>query len=206
LQVLYFNVYGTLVDHETGILTALQPLLVRCASRLDGSEALSFYFESELEVKRRIPTANYLEVLARSHEDMAMRLGLDVSDHASSLFASSIFDWPLFHDAVQCLQNLRPWVPLIIALFDVDHETLTKTSSFSVLAPYFAEVFTWDASHTYPPDFDALDPPFLYHDDLGIPREHRCLVSNSVFRELEPASEFEIPTIWLRYSGSLAGN
>ncbi|KAJ7723005.1 HAD-like domain-containing protein [Mycena maculata] len=205
LQVVYFDIYGTLIDNETGIFEALEPLLAQCPHRFTRREALTFYFESEIEVKKRLPTSPYSEVLALSHEDMAMRLGLSSSTTQSSAFAASIFDWPLFDDAIQSLQALRPWIPAIVAVVDIDQETLCKTSSFPPLIPYFAGIYSWDASRTYRPDFEAFLPSVKYHDDMGVPRAQRCLVSNSVFRDLEPASELEIPTIWLRYPTSMGG-
>ncbi|KAJ7852967.1 hypothetical protein B0H13DRAFT_2581432 [Mycena leptocephala] len=60
VRVIYFDVYGTLIDSETGIFTALRPLLDRSPYEFDRHEALSFYFESEMEMKRRTP--------ARAHD------------------------------------------------------------------------------------------------------------------------------------------
>ncbi|KAJ7463636.1 HAD-like domain-containing protein, partial [Mycena latifolia] len=204
-QIMYFDVYGTLIDNESGIFDALQPLLAQAPRRLQRREALTFYFESETEVKQCMPTAPYPQILARAHSDMATRLGLVATEEQSSLFASSIATWPLFNGALWCLQTLNPWIPILVALCDVDHESLRVTSAFTALAPYFAEVFTWDASHAYRPDRTAFDPPFRYHDALGVPREQRCLISNSVLRDLEPAHELDFPAIWMRYPESLAG-
>jgi len=153
-----------------------------------------------------MPAALHSQILAQAYNGMAIRLGLAPSEEESTVFASSLYTWPLFDDAVRCLQDLKPRIPVLVGLFDVDHVTLLQTPSFSILAPYFAEVFTWDASHKYRPDFAAFHPPFVYHDDLGVARADRCLVSNSVFRDLEPAGELKIPAIWMRYPSSVAGN
>ncbi|KAJ6595020.1 HAD-like domain-containing protein, partial [Mycena vulgaris] len=204
-QVIYFDVHGTLIDSESGIFAALKPLLDQSPHRFDRREALTLYFESEIEVKQRIPATPYLQILVEAHGDMARRLGFPATKAESSLFASSIFSWPLFEGAVECIELLKHWTSVIVAISDVDHETLRKTSAFALLAPHFAEVFTWDATHTYRPHPSAFDAPLKYHDALGIPRDRRCLVSNSLFRDLEPARELGIPAIWIRYSQSLAG-
>ncbi|KAJ6595018.1 HAD-like domain-containing protein [Mycena vulgaris] len=205
LQIMYFDIYGTLIDNESGIFDALQPLLVRCPHRFERREALTFYFESEIEMKQRMPAAPYSEILTQAYTDMASRLGHPTTEDEASSFASSIFEWPLFDGAVWCLQILKPWIPVLVGLFDVDFETVLKTPSFATLAPLFAEIFTRDASHAYRPDPMAFEPPFKYHDDLGIRREQRCLVSNGLLRDLEPAREQGIPAIWMCFPESLAG-
>ncbi|KAJ7463617.1 HAD-like domain-containing protein [Mycena latifolia] len=206
LKIVYFDIYGTLIDNESGIFNALAPLLSRCPYRFERAEALSFYFESESGVKER-NAVPYSEILALAHTDMSKRLGLVPSNVESSVFASSIVHWPLVDGAVECLQQLRPWIPALVALSDTDHETLQNTAAFSRLGPYFAEVFTWDASHRYRPDIQALAPSFLYHDAMGVLRGHRCLVSSGLFQDLEVACRLaEVPVIWMRYPASLAVN
>ncbi|KAJ6595015.1 hypothetical protein DFH09DRAFT_906305, partial [Mycena vulgaris] len=129
-----FDIYGTLIDNESGIFDALQPLLARSPRRFDRSHALSFYFESEVDVEERTPTEPCPSFLAQAHSDMSRRLGLAPSGAESSLFASSINNWPLVDGAVECLHNLRPFIPPLVAVVDVDHETLLKTTAFSTLS------------------------------------------------------------------------
>ncbi|KAJ7799981.1 hypothetical protein B0H14DRAFT_1698907 [Mycena olivaceomarginata] len=182
--------------YESGIFDALQPLLARSLHRLNRREALAFYFESEIAAKKRNPAAPYSEILAQAHAEMTIRLGLPVVEDAASLFASSISTWPLYDGAVWCLQNLKPRICHLVALSDATHDILCQSSSFSALAPYFSEVFTSDGSHAYRPDSAAFDLPLKYwHDALGIPRQQRCLVSNSLLRDLEPARQLGVPAI-----------
>ncbi|KAJ7146617.1 hypothetical protein C8R44DRAFT_864360 [Mycena epipterygia] len=80
---------------------------------------------------------------------------------------------------------------------------------FDVISPpppsVFAEMFTWDAAHTYQPSHAAFGRPLTYHDAIGVPRRHCCLVSGSLFRELEPMCRGRIPGIWLHYPARLVG-
>ncbi|KAJ7146576.1 HAD-like domain-containing protein [Mycena epipterygia] len=194
---MYFDIYGALIDSESGIFAALEPLLARCFRRFDRAEALSFYFESESEMKRRTPTARYPEILAQAHKDISMRLGLTSSNKETSQFASSILHWPLFDGAVQCLQTLYHQIPTLVALVDMDHDTFTQTASYPLISPYFAEMFTWDATHSYRPDLATFAAPFSYHDAGDVPRKRRCLVSGRLFRDLEVAYVASILGIWM---------
>ncbi|KAJ7701181.1 hypothetical protein B0H17DRAFT_881396, partial [Mycena rosella] len=81
-------------DNESGIFNALQPLLARCPSRFERSEALSFYCEREGQVKEQTPATPYSEIMAQAYCDMCRRLGLAPSDAESSAFASFIVQWP----------------------------------------------------------------------------------------------------------------
>jgi FMN phosphatase YigB (HAD superfamily) len=100
---------------------------------------------------------------------------------------------------------LKPRICHLVALSDATHDILSRSSSFSALAPYFSEVFTSDDSHAYRPDSAAFDPSLKYHDALGIPHQQRCLVSNSLLRELEAARQLGVPAIWMCHPQSLAG-
>ncbi|KAJ7075587.1 hypothetical protein B0H15DRAFT_866352 [Mycena belliarum] len=206
LQVVYLDIFGTLIDNEKGLYTALGPLLARCPFRFERAEALSFYLESEDETKERMPTAPYSEILLHAYTAMARRLGLTPSDTEAFAFAASIARWPLVDGAVACLRALRPHVPALVALVDLDDATLQKCAAFSALAPYFAEMWPWDASQEYRPYLDAFEPSFTYHDNMGVPRERRCFVSSGLYRDLEPASECDIPVIWVRNPDRIAGS
>ncbi|KAJ7607091.1 HAD-like domain-containing protein [Mycena polygramma] len=206
LKVMYFDIFGTLIDHESGIFKALEPLLSRSSYGFVRNEALSFYSDVETEVKKRSPRLPYVQILARAYADMAMRLGLTCTDEESFVFACSLFKWRLFDDAVPTLQALRPFVPALIGLVDMDFEVFSKTAAFEQLTPYLETMSSWDHFHVYRPDPAAVYPPLMFHDSIGIPRSHRCFVSDALFRDLEPACCVDIPAIWLRRPGTLAAN
>ncbi|KAJ6457136.1 HAD-like domain-containing protein [Mycena vitilis] len=205
LEVIYFDVFGTLIDQETGIFKALEPLLSRSSYEFPRHEALAFYFEVESDLKKRTPELLYVQVLARTYTDMAMRLGLSSTADESFVFACSLFRWPLFDDAVQTLQALRSVIPILVGIVDMDFEGLGNTAAFRQLKPYFERIFSWDQFHAYRPDPPAVYPPLMC-PSFGVPRSHRCFVSSALFRDLEPACHADIPAIWLRRPGTLAAN
>ncbi|KAJ6462330.1 hypothetical protein C8R47DRAFT_97758 [Mycena vitilis] len=189
LHVIYFDVFGTLIDHESGIFTALESLFSRSSYVFTRNEALSLYFDVECEVKRCTPELPYVQILARAYTEMSMRLGLVSTDDEAFRFSCSIFNWPLFGDAVPTLQALHPFVPVLAGLVDMDFELFSKTAAFEQLNPFLETMSSWDLFHV-----------------LGIPRAHRCFVSSALFRELEPACHADIPAIWLRRPGTMAAN
>ncbi|KAJ6517197.1 hypothetical protein C8R47DRAFT_1312757 [Mycena vitilis] len=205
LEVIYFDVFGTLIlpsrirRREFSRRSNLSFLVFA------RHEALAFYFEVESDLKKRAPELRYVQVLARTYTDMAMRLGLSSTADESFVFACSLFRWPLFDDAVHTLQALRSFIPILVGIVDMDFEGLGNTAAFRQLKPYFERVFSWDQFHAYRPDPPAIYPPLMC-PSFGIPQSHRCFLSSAPFRDLEPACHADIPAIWLRRPGTLAAN
>ncbi|KAJ6554462.1 HAD-like domain-containing protein [Mycena capillaripes] len=207
VRVIYFDVYDTLIDRETGIFTALRPLLNRSSYGFSRREALSFFFESEMEMKYRAPGATYVQILADTYEDVALRLGITSGATDAFLFTQSVQDWRCIPDASWFLCNLARNPRLsIVAISDVDHDFLLQTRAFASLAPFFEAVFTWDVCHAYKPDLAVFDAPLRYYDAQGVPRAHSYLVSGGLLRDLEPARELGVPAVWMRYPSSLAAS
>ncbi|KAJ7191627.1 hypothetical protein GGX14DRAFT_481170, partial [Mycena pura] len=208
LKIIYLDVFGTLVDNESGIFHALQPLLVRSAYRFERHEALSHYFELESEVKKRTPTMPYFYVLAQTYTEFSLRLGLPCSHPESMSFASSLFYWPLHDGALESLKTLRAHVPAfhIVALIEVDFDTFVRMAHYALLRPYFSETYSHDQGQAYCPHPWPSNIPFLWHDEEGLaPRHERLLISNSMFRNLQPAMKARVPCVWVRFPTSLAG-
>ncbi|KAJ7621345.1 hypothetical protein FB45DRAFT_139649 [Roridomyces roridus] len=182
--VIYFDVFGTLIDNETGIWVALQPLLQRSHKVLSRFEALSLYFELDQEVKQR-ESSNGEPLLLQSYEEFALRLGLTWTEAESSAFVSSIASWPLLPGALDCLQKLRSHFRLV-ALVDMDAQSMSSATAFDILRPYLHE--------TRIPAF-----PIPEHDKTS-----RCIVSSSLPGVIEPARRVDLPGVWLRLPGSLS--
>jgi len=72
-KALVFDVYGTLVDWETGILTALSPLLANLGQEWSKSDALLAFSAVETELQTKNPTALYSDILASSYDELSRR-------------------------------------------------------------------------------------------------------------------------------------
>ncbi|KAF8155770.1 hypothetical protein B0H34DRAFT_714737 [Crassisporium funariophilum] len=75
-KVLIFDVYGTLADWETGLYTALQPLLSHYPKSKAWSrkEALTAFGSVELDLQAQYPDMLYSDLLAKAHEVLEQRL------------------------------------------------------------------------------------------------------------------------------------
>src|SRR5690242_328603 len=113
-QVLSFDCYGTLIDWETGILTALQPLLERAHKHLEREQVLAAFADREGAQQRATPTMRYSELLAVVHRELAELWQSSASDDDHRRFGASIADWPAFPDSAAALLYLKHHYQLVI--------------------------------------------------------------------------------------------
>ncbi|CAK5271176.1 unnamed protein product, partial [Mycena citricolor] len=206
IQIVYVDLYGTLIDNETGIYNALAPSLELSIHSLDRSQALSLYFDVEDDLKQRCPGSIYSEILARSYGEFCLRLGLDSDPVGTANFVESFFDWPLFPDAIEAMSRLRPGLLVLAGVVDADIRTLCKCKAFRALQPHFTELFTWDAVRCYRPHKHLYDMIFRYHDKSRIPRACWTMISSSLFRDIESTRPFDVSGMWVKRPGTLARN
>ena len=116
-RVLTFGCYGTLIDWESGIWDALQPLIMR-SGRADVTReaALQAFamFESRHEQEARV--RRYPDVLARVHRSVAESFGLETSADLDTDFGASVPHWPAFPDTADALRILQRHYALVILI------------------------------------------------------------------------------------------
>ena len=102
-KVLTFDVVGTLIDFERGIIDYIR--------RLSGKAPAVLGDEAILEAYRRSRSAPgpgwYPDDLVRVYRDMADALGLPRGRGAGEGLRDSIEDWPAFPDSVGALKRLH---------------------------------------------------------------------------------------------------
>lgn len=188
-------------EKETGVFEALKPLLGRSPYQFDRNEAVSFYLESECEVKKW-----RAQILSDTYDDVALRLGTECTSLDSALFAQSIANWLLVLHAQLCLATLYTIPGLrIAAIADVDHDSLERTFAFTAIAPYFDSVFTSDKCGAYKPDPFSRDPQAITMCSVSranIPAPCRAACSWT----WSPPKSSVFPRVWMQYQQSLAEN
>jgi len=102
---LTFDCYGTLIDWEQGILTALEPLLAVARSRPAPQAILRSFAKHEAR-EESAAWKPYREVLAAVLSAMAVELDLPLLAKEPWLLADTLPMWPPFPDTVDALQRL----------------------------------------------------------------------------------------------------
>ena len=101
-RMMTFDVVGTLIDFETGILNYIRPL----APGVSDEDILAAFGAAEGEQQDAAPDMPFTQMLAPVYERMAPRLDLPTANGEAEGFRLSIPDWPAFPDSVAALKRL----------------------------------------------------------------------------------------------------
>jgi 2-haloalkanoic acid dehalogenase type II len=194
-EALSFDCYGTLIDWESGIWAALQPLLWANDTPVSRSDALAEFGRLETEQETETPGLRYPELLIRVHRDLARSLGLSTTDALDLAFGASVPAWPAFTDSAGALASLGSRYRLVI-LSNVDRDSFAASNRR--LQVTFDAVYTAEDIGSYKPDpsnFDYL----LRHleDDLGVRPDSVLHVAQSLFHDHAPAKAAGLDTVWI---------
>jgi len=91
-DVLTFDCYGTLIDWETGLLTALRAELAGAVAGVSDEELLEAF--AAVEHAAEIPYQPYRDVLAQALREVGARYGAAPSAEQQARFGGSVPDWP----------------------------------------------------------------------------------------------------------------
>ncbi|KAL3453180.1 HAD-like domain-containing protein [Aspergillus insuetus] len=211
-KLLTFDVYGTLVDWEGGIISALQPALSKPQSpsqqkTFTKEELLHAYHTLEKSQQEKTPDMLYSDVLATVHAPLLEKLGLTPpTEEESRVFGESIGSWPAFGDTVAALWELKKHYRLVV-LSNVDRQSFAKTNAGSLQGFPFDLIITAQDVGSYKPDLrnfeymlDAVEREF------GVKREEVLQTAQSQYHDHHPAKKVGIKSVWIERPGAVMGN
>jgi len=194
-KMLSFDTYGTLIDWESGIHNALQPLLDKLPLKLERDEVLELFAEYELAQQRAEPTQIYSSLLADVARAIAQKWQIKISDAEAVAFGRSVKDWPAFEDAPASLAYLRRHYRMV---------TLTNCDRISYMGSNARLEIEWDAIYTaqdvgcYKPSPRNFD--YLFERarvDLGILPHEILHVAQSLTHDMVPATAAGMTKVWI---------
>ena len=106
-KLLTFDVVGTLIDFETGILDYLQEKAKAAGVALFDQQILEAYAVAEDHQHHETPRLPFPSMMAPMYREMAEKLGLPSLDEDVEGFRLSIPRWPAFADSIAALRRLR---------------------------------------------------------------------------------------------------
>lgn len=195
-KVLTFDCYGTLIDWETGIWDALQPLIMaNDANSVTRQQALRAYAEIEHAQESATPGMLYTDILARVHRSLAEEFELRTDDELDANFGCSIEHWPAFADTADALRYLKTHFKLVI-LSNVSRAGIAASNR--KLGVNFNAIYTAEDIGSYKPaaaNFEYL----LAHlrDDHGSEKSDVLHTAQSLFHDHVPANRFGIANAWI---------
>ncbi|KAK9787189.1 putative Haloacid dehalogenase [Seiridium cardinale] len=206
-KVLSFDVYGTLIDWETGIITHLQPLLKANNASFSKEKLLDVLHDAERTQQAATPDLKYHELLAAIHPQVAEKLGLPKPPvEQSKAFGASVGSWPAFPDTVDALKRLGKHYKLVV-LSNVDRESFAGTNSGPLEGVTFDLVLTAQDIGSYKPDLRNFEYMIKQvNDKLGVPKDGILKTAQSQFHDHHPAKEMGLKSSWISRPGAIMGN
>jgi len=197
-KALTFDCYGTLIDWESGIWDAMQPLLMsntgnrQTISRAQGLEAFAII---ETQQERETPDMLYPDLLSCVHKQLAQHFKLNTSDNLDSVFGQSVPIWPAFPDTADSLRILKNHFKLVI-LSNVNQHGFA--SSNKKLGVEFDAIYTAEDVGSYKPDpknFNYLIENI--NTDLGITPSEILHTAQSLHHDHVPAKKAGLTRCWI---------
>lgn len=206
-RILSFDVYGTLIDWETGVVDGLRPLLESNGAQQSREELLSLYHELERTQQAKTPDMRYHQLLTTIHPQIAARLGLpQPAPEQDAAFGESVGQWPAFPDTVNALKELGKFYKLVV-LSNVDLESFSKTNAGPLEGVPFDLVITAQEVGTYKPDLQNFEYMLeRVHAEFGTSKDQVLQTAQSQFHDHHPAKKLGIKSCWIERPGAIMGN
>ena len=193
---LTFDCYGTLIDWESGIWDAMQPLIqVSHRNDITRSAGLEAFALIQSTLEKETPDLLYPQLLKRVHRSLASHFDLETSETMDENFGLSVPHWPAFPDSADALRILKKHFKLVI-LSNVNREGFAASNR--KLGVEFDAIYTAQDVGSYKPD-PANFTYLLEHlkSDLGVTPGQILHTAQSLFHDHVPASEFGLARAWI---------
>ncbi|MBZ8117971.1 haloacid dehalogenase type II [Roseovarius sp. LXJ103] len=193
-KALTFDVYGTLIDWESGMIAGLKPLTDQMdvePSRDAVLEAHAFY---ESTCQRYTPGKEYQAVLATVYKRLAEEWGLDATWEEAQVYGHSVEHWPAFPDSAEALAYLKDHFKLIV-LSNVDNHSFAHSDA-KLGYPFHATYVAGDIG-SYKPDPRNFDYMLEHLGRLGIEAGDILHTAESMFHDHGPANRHGLANCWI---------
>lgn len=197
-EAITFDCYGTLIDWEQGILTALRPVVRRYGVDRSDDELLALFAEIEAPIQQG-PFRRYREVLHEAMRRLAARLGCEVTAPEVACLADSLPDWPPFADTVPALEALARRYRLGI-ISNVDDDLFRGTARR--LGVEFSWVITAEQVGSYKPSRHNF---FRALERIGLPWDRVLHSAQSLYHDIATARSLGLATVWVNRRSGRAG-
>jgi 2-haloacid dehalogenase/putative hydrolase of the HAD superfamily len=183
-----FDVYGTLIDWETGIYDAFANEAARDGFEIDRSVLIPLFHEVSREVEGGSYEL-YAEVLRRTAIEIAKRIGWSLEPSRSGFLPDSVQRWPTFRETNTQLQKLARKYRLGL-LSNIDDKLLGQTRRHIPID--FDLVVTAQQVRSYKPE-----PAHFTECARRIGGKRGWVhVASSYYHDVLPCIKQRVPVIW----------
>jgi 2-haloacid dehalogenase len=184
-----FDVYGTLIDWETGVYDAFHKEAERDGFTIERDELIPLFHE----IQRQIQAGSYelyAEVLRRTAVQIAKQLGWPLEPSRSGFLPGSVERWPPFKETNGVLAKIAKKQKIGL-ISNIDDKLLGQTRRHMPID--FDLVVTAQQVRSYKPD-----PAHFTECERRIGGKKGWVhVASSYYYDVEPCLKKKIPVIWV---------
>jgi putative hydrolase of the HAD superfamily len=193
-KALTFDCYGTLIDWESGMVEALEPLTSRVERPLARDAILEAHARYESGQQSQTPQKVYRDLLAIVYRRLAEEWGVPVSWDECVAYGQSVRNWPAFPDSAEALQYLKEHYRLVI-LSNVDNQSFAASNR--KLGVSFDAILTAEDVGSYKPSDRNFDYMLARLEALGIGKDDILHTAESMFHDHAPANRHGLASCWI---------
>lgn len=208
-KLLCFDVYGTLIDWETGIYTTALPLLSRVDPQPSREQFLNDYAKHEAAQQEKTPDLKYSELLAKVYAQLAEYYNLPgprPSQEEAEQFGNSVGAWPAFSDSADALKRLREQGLKLVVLSNVDKASFSKSLVKLGGEGTFDRIFTAEEIGCYKPELKGFETVLKEVEERwGVGKEEVRVTAQSLYHDHVPAKKLGLRSVWIDRAGAYMG-
>ena len=193
-KVLAFDVYGTLIDWESGIVNALKPLTDKLKKNLSRDDILAAHAYHESTMQYWNPAKRYSDLLAVVYKRLAEDWGIEVSWAECQVYGLSVQQWPAFDDSAEALNYLKQHFKLVV-LTNTDNQSFQGSNAR--LGVTFDSVYTAEDIGSYKPNDRNFEYMVTTLARQGVKKSDILHTAESMFHDHLPANKHLLPNCWI---------
>src|ERR1700728_558976 len=197
-EILTFDCYGTLINWEAGILSALHRILFAHGKKIDDATVLKLYGDFEQRSEQGT-FRRYRDVLESVVRQFAAEFRFTPSAEQVRSLPDSLPTWRPWPDTVDALRQLKNRFRLAI-LSNVDDDLFAGTRS--QLRVDFDAVITAQQAQAYKPSLKLFE---LALSRINAPAHRVLHVAQSIYHDVVPAQLLGLATVWVNRPSARPG-
>lgn len=193
-KILTFDVVGTLIDFEAGLIDFFRPVFDRAGAKATDAEILTSFATAEDQEHRNTPGLNFTAMLPAIYRTMAEKHGLPTGDADVDGLRLSMQAWPAFPDSIEALKKLRKHFRLV-ALTNANNWSLEQFSK--TLEKPFDDKVTAEDVEVCKPDPQVFAYARGRNSQHGYRLKDYLHVAQSQFHDIGVAKRLGYQVAWI---------
>ncbi|SLN55791.1 (S)-2-haloacid dehalogenase [Roseovarius albus] len=193
-KALTFDVYGTLIDWESGMVAGLKPLTDKVSQPLTRDKILEAHAYYESTTQRWTPAQKYSELLPVVYRRLAEEWGVEVTWEECQAYGFSVRQWPAFDDSRSALAYLKQHYKLVVL---TNTDNLSFQGSNARLGVHFDGIYTAEDIGSYKPADRNFDYMLETLARQGIQKGDILHTAESMFHDHVPANKHGLANCWI---------